>query len=56
MEKQKVSIKQWHYFSGMLLAIYLFFHLANQLASLVSIEFHDNMMTILWKVYHNPFI
>lgn len=51
-----MQIRKLHYYSGILLTIFISLHLFNHLCSLVSIEKHIEVMNALRIVYRNVFV
>lgn len=49
-----MTIKKLHFFSGMLIALFVFAHLVNHMFSIVSAEKHIEVMKALRVVYRNP--
>lgn len=49
-----MNLKKLHYFSGMVMAIFIGMHLANHLAALASPETHIRWMESLRQIYRNP--
>ena len=49
-------MKKAHYFSGILIAIFVGLHLINHLVSLAGIEAHQDLMDSLRIVYRNPVV
>jgi hypothetical protein len=50
------SAKKWHYFSGIILSVFIAFHLFNQLASLIGPATHIEIMKFFRKIYRHPLI
>ena len=48
------SIKRWHYVSGIVLSVFIGFHLVNQLFSLAGPEAHIHLMNVFRVVYRFP--
>ncbi|UYZ60752.1 hypothetical protein [Hymenobacter latericus] len=51
-----LPIKTYHYWTGLLLAVFVFIHLANHLVALGSAEAHLKTMAMLRSFYRNPVV
>lgn len=51
---QKLNVKKIHYISGLILSVFIFFHLGNQLLSLFGPSVHREWMNQFRKVYRQP--
>ncbi len=51
-----MRIRSMHYFSGLLLAVFIFLHLINHLYSLIGIDKHLAYMQQFRKIYRNPWV
>ena len=51
-----MRMRSVHYFSGLLIAVFIFFHLVNHLCSLASIDKHMAYMQQFRKIYRNLWV
>lgn len=51
-----IDIKRWHYCAGIILSVFIAFHLLNQLFSLAGPEAHIRLMALIRKVYRHPVV
>ena len=52
----RIPLKTYHYWTGLLLAVFILVHLANHLVALWSIPAHLTTMNALRKVYRHPVV
>lgn len=52
----RIKFKKIHHFSGIILSLYIFFHLVNHLFALAGPGEHIRIMEIFRKAYRNPII